>query len=386
MARLSEAVLRLAADLRRAGARVGPGEVAEALRALERVGLADRARVAAALRCTLARAPEAWEAFPELFARHFRAPAAGAAPPPLPEEPPLDVPPAELALAPEAVPAAGQPEARGLYRPDAVARGQPTTQHAPLAYSPHPGPRRAAWDPAAGRAHPGYAEAARRVARRLTGRRARRLEPARRGTRPDLRRLLRAALSLGGEPLRLRFLRRRPRPDRLVLLCDVSGSMSLFGRVLLRFAHAIQQELPRDVEVFAFSTSLLRVTPYLRQAEADRALREAAQAAADWGGGTRIAECVELWCRRYGPWLGGRHTVVLLLSDGVDMGERRRLEEALRRLRRHCRRLIWLNPLLGDARYWPLVRKLLGAPLPGVDAVVPAHSPEALVELDRHLG
>lgn len=387
MARLSEAVLRLAADLRRAGARTGPGEVAEALQALERVGVADRGQVFAALRCTLARDPDAWEAFPELFERHFRPrPPSGSVPPPPREDPDEEPVPTELVLAPpDASASAGQGDERGLYHPDAVMQGQPSAAQSPGSYSPYPGYRRGAWDPAAGPHHPAYAEIARRVARRLDGRPSRRYVAAAHGPRPDLRRLLRGALALGGEPLRLRFRRRKRRPDRVVVLCDVSGSMSLFGRVLMRFAHALQQVLPREVEVFVFSTSLLRVTPYLRQAEVDRALRQAAEVAADWGGGTRIADCVDQWCRRYASWLGGPHTVILLLSDGVDMGDRRRLEAALRRLRRHCRRLLWLNPLLGDARYWPLVRKQLVSPLPGVDAMLPAHSPEALGELERHL-
>lgn len=373
MAGLSERVLRLAADLRRLGSRIGPGEVAEALAAVERVGVGRREHVRAALRCTLARDPAAWGAFDALFARHF-----GGAPP---------------AGGPQA--ATVDPSPAGGAPPGQAAPGRPGRQEAGTSgpalrdlrvpgYSPQPAGG-AGWDPAGAPGGAAYAEAARRVARRLLRRPSRRYRPARRGRVPDLRRLLRRGLQWGGEPLRWPWRRRRPHPARIVLLCDVSGSMQPFGRALMRFAYALHRVLPRRVEVFAFSTSLVRISAYLRGGDPDRALRRAAAAVDDWGGGTQIARCLLQWCRRYGAPLGGGRTTVVLLSDGLDMGDRGRLEQATLRLRRHCRRLIWLNPLLSDPRYRPLARRWFAGPLPGVDAVLAAHDAEGFAGLARYL-
>lgn len=222
------------------------------------------------------------------------------------------------------------------------------------------------------------------MARALAAHPSRRFRPARRGSRLDLRASMRQSLRDGGEPLRLRFRARKPDPGRIVVLCDVSGSMEPYSRVLLRFVHALERRLPRRVEAFAFSTSYLRLAPFLRTADVDHAFRRAVAAAADWGGGTRIGECLERWLREYGEVLGGRRTTVLVLSDGLDMGEPERLREALRRLRRRCGRLLWLNPLAGDPRYRPLARGMRAA-LPYVDALVPASGLDHLSRLGEHL-
>lgn len=226
--------------------------------------------------------------------------------------------------------------------------------------------------------------AAERLARRLALRRSRRYAPARRGPKLDLRRTLRASLRAGGEAVRLYRRHRRPRLWRLVALCDVSGSMDTCARLLLRFAHALHHVAPQRVEVFAFSTALSRITPYLRRRSPGEALEQAVAALPDWGGGTRIGECFEAWCRRYGGRLLGRGTVLVVLSDGLDMGQVQPLQRALERMRRGCRRLIWLNPLASDPSYRPLARGMRAA-LPYLDALLPAGDAASLERLERYL-
>lgn len=378
MASLSARVLQLAVDLRARGWGLGPGEVADALAALESVGVGDRGRVRAALRCTLARHPDALAAFDQLFDRHFGRPG---------RRPGAARVRAQADGAEDREP--GPPQSRSLAARDAaLAEGNGRPDPAGVAwraYSPDPLGRRAEWtpvDPSQGRA---LRDIARRIARRLTAAPSRRHVPARRGPRLDLRRSLRRSLRHGGEPVQLLRRRRKERLARLVVLCDVSGSMESFARLLLQFVHAVQQAAPRRVEAFAFSTSLIRITPYLRQADVNRALRLAVAAARDWGGGTRIGESLAVWCRLYGGALLGPRTAVLVLSDGLDVGEPELLRQALRRLRAGCRRLIWLNPLAGDPRYRPLAQGMRVA-LPFLDALLPAHDLASLAAIERHLG
>jgi uncharacterized protein with von Willebrand factor type A (vWA) domain len=211
-------------------------------------------------------------------------------------------------------------------------------------------------------------------------RRTRRRVPDRGGGLLDLRRTLRASLRHGGEPLRLLRRTRKERPRPLVLLCDVSGSMERYARVLLQVAWALRRRgAPRRarVEAFAFATRLTRLTRLLDERSAQRALRAAADAAQDWGGGTRIGATLKvfnyLWARRV---LGGGATVVIV-SDGCDRGDPALLAAQMARLRRSCRRLLWLNPLLGDPAYAPRVRGMAAA-LPYVDDFLPAHSLESV--------
>jgi uncharacterized protein with von Willebrand factor type A (vWA) domain len=178
--------------------------------------------------------------------------------------------------------------------------------------------------------------------------------------------------------------RRKERLARLVVICDVSGSMEAYSRLLLQFIHAVQQTAPRRIEAFAFSTSLVRITPFLRDGDVNRALRLAVAASRDWGGGTRIGESLAAWCRRYGTALLGSRTAILILSDGLDMGEPELLRRTLGRLRAGCRRLIWLNPLAGDPRYQPLAQGMRTA-LPFLDALLPARDLLSLAAVERHL-
>src|SRR5205085_562906 len=160
---------------------------------------------------------------------------------------------------------------------------------------------------------------ARRIARRLAARPSRRWKPAQKGARVDLRRTMRRAPSAGGELIDLRFRRRKLRKTRIVALCDVSGSMDLYSRLLLQFLFALQGSTAR-VESFVFSTSLRRVTDALRGGDYGDALARLSAEAHDWSGGTRIGECLAAFNAEWRELVDGR-TVVVILSDGWDTGD-----------------------------------------------------------------
>jgi uncharacterized protein len=203
------------------------------------------------------------------------------------------------------------------------------------------------------------------------------------GPRIDLRRARAASLRTGGDVVKLPRLKRRVRRRPIVLLCDVSGSMERYSRMLLHFSHALGRR-HLSVEAFVFSTTLTRITNELRTRGLDAAVAGASRAVPDWSGGTRIGESLrtlhQRWMRRVlhgGP-------VVLLISDGWDRGDPELLRQQVARLQRSCHRLIWLNPLLGTADYAPLTRGLQAA-LPYVDDFLPARTLTNLVDLSVHL-
>jgi uncharacterized protein with von Willebrand factor type A (vWA) domain len=210
----------------------------------------------------------------------------------------------------------------------------------------------------------------------------RRFAPDPRGARADLRATLRAALRSGGL-IELKRRDRRRRPPPLVILCDISGSMSRYSRVFLHFMHAVTNDRDR-VFTFVFGTRLTNITRYLRHRDVDLALDRVAEAVIDWSGGTRIGHAIEdfnrLWSRR----VLGQGAIVLLITDGLDRDAGAGLAPAMDRLHRSCRRLIWLNPLL---RYEGFEPRSLGmkAILPHVDEFRPVHNLESLEDLVRTL-
>ncbi|HEU4563497.1 MAG TPA: VWA domain-containing protein, partial [Gemmatimonadaceae bacterium] len=175
---------------------------------------------------------------------------------------------------------------------------------------------------------------------------------------------------------------RKRRKVKLVVLCDVSGSMELYARFLLQLLFALQHAFAR-VESFAFGTHLARISEELRAGSYREALARLAGAPGGWSGGTRIgaslAEFLAAW-----PRLVDRRTVVIILSDGWDTGDPALLADTVRELRRRAGRLVWLNPLLGNPGYRPLARGMQAA-LPHVDVFAPAHDVASLVALGRHL-
>jgi hypothetical protein len=200
----------------------------------------------------------------------------------------------------------------------------------------------------------------------------RRTEPAGEGARVDLRATLRRLAHPAGAlaPLARRRPRRRPPP--LVVLCDISGSMDRYARMLLHFLHAITNDRHR-VHVLLFGTRLTPVTRHLRHRDVDVALSRVAAAVSDWAGGTRIGACLAEFNRRWSRRLLGQNAVLLLISDGLDADAGEGLAFEMERLAKSCRRLVWLNPLL---RYEGFEAKPAGirAMLPYVDEFRPAHN------------
>lgn len=212
----------------------------------------------------------------------------------------------------------------------------------------------------------------------------RRFERSHAGARADLRATLRAALRSGSDTIPLKWKRRKRRHPPLVILCDISGSMSRYSRLVLHFMHAITNDRDR-VHSFVFGTRLSNVTRYLRNSDVDLALEKAGEVVDDWAGGTRIGACLNEFNRVWGRRVLGQGAVVLLITDGLDREGAEGLTEEMDRLHRSCRRLIWLNPLLRYDAYAP---KSTGAKaiLPHVDEFRPVHSLNSLQDLADVLG
>jgi len=216
---------------------------------------------------------------------------------------------------------------------------------------------------------------------RVAERRTRRLRPSGSG-RIDLRRSARHAIRSSGELMTL--FRRKPRVRRrpLVLICDVSGSMERYSRLLMIFAHAIARR--EDLEAFVFSTRLTRITRLLRHRDLDRALDLVSKGVHDFSGGTRIGDALGDFNRHWARRVLGHGAVVIIVSDGWDRGDPSHLSAELVHLRRSAHRLIWLNPLLGSEGYEPLTRGMVAA-LPHCDDFLTAHNVQALDDLGRLL-
>lgn len=226
-----------------------------------------------------------------------------------------------------------------------------------------------------------FAEARRLMADlRVAGapRRSRRRRPARRG-RPDVRRTVRTALRTGGEAVQRAHTGPSTRPRRVVLLCDVSGSMEPYARALVRFLHTAVVARSR-VEAFALGTRLTRITRELSSRDPDRALARAAASVTDWSGGTRLGEGLRAFNDGWGVRGLARGAVVVVLSDGWDRGDPEVLAEQMSRLQRVAFRVVWVNPLKATPDYAPLARGMAAA-LPFVDEFVEGHSLSALEDL-----
>jgi hypothetical protein len=213
--------------------------------------------------------------------------------------------------------------------------------------------------------------------------RTRRLVPDARGRRVDLRATLRASLRAGADIIPLRRRSQESRHPPLVVLCDISGSMSRYSRMFLHFLHAITNDRDR-VHTFVFGTRLTNITRHLRHRDVDVALAGVAAAVADWSGGTRIGASVKEFNLRWSRRVLGQNAVLLLITDGLDRDLGKDLGPEMERLHKSCRKLIWLNPLL---RYEGFEPRPLGVRvmLPHVDAFLPAHNIDSLIALGRAL-
>jgi uncharacterized protein with von Willebrand factor type A (vWA) domain len=214
---------------------------------------------------------------------------------------------------------------------------------------------------------------------RLTRRKA----PEKKGSYPDMRRIVRRNLKYGGELIELTWRENKRKPRPLVIICDISGSMSLYSRLLLHFVHTISNGL-MNVEAFVFGTRLTRITRQLKRRDVDDAVRDVSKSVQDWSGGTRIGDALHFFNHHWAKRVLGRGAVVLIISDGWDRGEAGVLSIEMDRLQHSCHRLIWLNPLLGSPDYRPLTIGMKTA-LPFVDNFLPAHNLNSLIDLGNLL-
>jgi uncharacterized protein with von Willebrand factor type A (vWA) domain len=222
-----------------------------------------------------------------------------------------------------------------------------------------------------------------RLARVMRARLVRREQVRRRGRRLDLRRTIHRNVSHGGTPVDLAWRRRKIKPLRLVVMLDASGSMSLYTAFFVHFLHGVVDAF-REAEAFVFHTRLAHVSASLRDRDVARAVDRLSLMAQGIGGGTRIGESLATFNRWHARRVINSRTAVMIVSDGYDTGAPELLADEMRRLRRRCRRIIWLNPLIGWRDYSPQARGMRAA-LPYVDLFAPAHNLESLAALEPYL-
>jgi uncharacterized protein len=373
-----ERVTAFCREARARGLPVTPAESIDAVRALEWIDVGDRTDLHLALRSLLATRRDDLALFDALFAEWWAALAAAPAAKPStrPEEP-------------------SRPRTASDARDDSGAAmltrwskaGDHVDDDDPIALAaPSLGESRTKKDFASFDAAEleEVERLTRHIARRLNARRSRRWKPAHggQGARVDLRRTIRLSLKTGGDIAELARRQRKRRRTKLVALCDVSGSMDLYSRFLLQFLYALQHAFTR-VETFAFSTRLVRISDALARDAYRSALDALSRADTGWSGGTKIGESIAEFVTGW-PRLIDRRTVVIVLSDGWDTGDPTALGESMYSIHRRAGRVVWLNPLLGNASYQPLTRGMQAA-LPHVDVFAAAHNLASLEALARHL-
>jgi len=354
----------LARALRVRGARVGVGEVLSATRCLEAVDPACREDVRLALRTVLCSQRADLPRFDEAFLAVF----GDGRPDGFPDSPLSELGAIEKAALP-----------RGGMADPGEDKPQPGAEPVPAAWSEiellatkdfaHYTPAESAL----------ARELIARLARRHPTRLSRRTRPTRRRSHiPDLRQTVHASLRTGGEPLHRRWRAPTSRPRPLVLVCDVSGSMAPYARMLMQYMHACVAAR-RRVEAFAFGTRLTRVTHELAGRDHDRALDRAAAVVTDFSGGTRIGAALADLNRTHGRRVG-RGAVVVILSDGWDRGDPEQLSAEMGRLRRASHQVVWLNPLAAHPDYEPLTRGMQAA-VPHTDRLLAGNSLASLQQL-----
>ncbi|RJF89824.1 VWA domain-containing protein [Oleomonas cavernae] len=369
--------------LRDNGFAVGLGETADALRLLAAADLGNRAALLAGLRALLASRRSDWEKFAALFdaywfARHLRDGARIADPRPRRGGPRM------MVTADDGPESGTDAILRTERRPDGEGDDAPAAGHERGGTSDQERLARTDFrhilDPVEReRVH----ALARRLAAAMRARLTRRHEVARNGSKIDLRRSLHRSVARGGLPLELVYRRRRTKPLKLVILLDASGSMSPYVTVFVRFMHGVLDSF-RQAAAFVFHTRLADVTDAMREKDPQRAVDRLGLMAQGVGGGTRIGACLATFNRWHAARIIHSRTAVLIVSDGYDTGEPAQLASEMAALRRRCRRIAWLNPMIGWHGYEPVAAGMRAA-LPYVDLFAPAHSIESLEALEPYL-
>jgi uncharacterized protein len=358
---------RFARALREREILVGPADEVDAVTALTLVDVSDRAEVRQALRVALKIRPRDSGVFDELFGRFWESD------------------PAEADSRRSSRPAA--PPAALLRRQGAAPGSEPGSPdlERDVAMGDLPGYSRDAllrkkpFEQCTESDLRAMERLLERAAYRLATCKSRRLVPTRGRGAVDPRRSFRKAVETDGEFLRLARRARAVEEPRLVVLCDTSGSMDAHTRFLLCFLLALKKAA-RRTEIFVFNTSLTRLTPWLSPARIGPTLERLAAEVPDWSGGTRIGESLAEFAARHSDEMVDGKTVVIVVSDGLDRGDTAVLSAAMRAIRTRARRVIWLNPLMGDPRYEPTARGMEAA-LPFVDLLASAHNLESLERL-----
>ncbi len=375
MSALPANIVHFARLLRRAGLPVGPAEVIAAGQALGQVEIGERTQVRAALRGLMVRRHEHLELFDRAFDLFWRDPNAAQQAMALAL---LDgTPPAE-----EQRPTPGSRRlAEALAPPRPQQRQQedaPPELDAVMTVSERERLQSMDFEQMSAEQVSSAKAEIHRLRLPLDLRRTRRLRPDARGQRMDLAATLRRSLRRGGEILDLSRSARTVRPPPLVVLCDISGSMARYAQVLLHFLHAVANDRDRDrVHVFLFGTRLSNITRQLRFRDPEVSFQMVSHAVPDWSGGTRIGEALAEFNRRWSRRVLGQGAVVLLVTDGLDRDGAAGLADEMDRLRRSCRRLIWLNPLLRWDGFQPKSGGIR-AMLPHVDEFRTVHSLDSL--------
>ena len=349
--------------LHEVGLEVGPGRVADALRALDAVDLARQEDVFFSLRQTLVSRRDELDLFDRAFSAWFlRAPV---------------LPPVRTRPAAETVTRVGESPSDRLRSQgeDEDADGDPLE----LGASGHELLREKDFAELTGdelrHVRVLIAQIARTRPKRLSRRRAADL----RGTSLDVRRMIRRSLRTGGDPVDRPLRARKDVPRKLVVLCDVSGSMDSYARALLLFLHAVVGT-GRGVEAFAFGTRLSRLTPELATRDPDAALDRCTEAVVDWGSGTRIGASLREFNEVYGKRALSRGAIVLIVSDGWEREDPDLVGREMAKLARAAYAVVWVNPLKGNPAYQPLAGGMRAA-LPYVDRFLPGHNLRSLEEL-----
>jgi uncharacterized protein len=353
----------LAASMRAGGARLGLGDVITAHRALAAVDASSRDQSFLALRTALCKRHSDLELFMAAFDATFGEPAES-------RREPVELPEAAKLV----VPRVGVPPAPGDHGPP-----PPMDAPVPAAWSEVELLRKRDFAELSDEERALAVRLVRQIALAGPMRRSRRTRPSRRrGDHPDLRRTVRSSLRYAGEPIERHWREPLVKPRPVVLVCDVSGSMDPYARMLLHYMQA-WVAARRRVEAFVFGTSLTRVTRELAGRDPDAAVARAAGAVSDWSGGTRIGASLGELNREHGRRIG-RGAVTIVLSDGWDRGDPDELGAEMARLARCSHSLIWLNPLRAHPGYEPLTRGMRAA-LPHVDHFLAGNSIASLEEL-----
>ena len=349
--------------LREVGIEVGPGRVADALRGLDSVGLERQDDVYWTLRQTLVSRPEDLESFDIAFNTWFLG---------------AEVTPLQSRMAEQKQ---GERRKGGEPGPGPEIDGGETSVGG---WNAEELLRTKDFGAMTADELAQASKLIRKIAAARPRRRTRRLRPDSKGTALDVRGLVRASLSTGGDPVERAFRSRGDAPRKLVLILDVSGSMDAYARAMLLYMHAARGAGSR-VEAFAFGTRLTRLTPELGSRDPETAFAAAAARVIDWSGGTRIGESLKAYNDEWGRRALTRGAVVVILSDGWELGDTQLVGREMERLARQAFAVVWVNPLKGHPEYEPQAGGMRAA-LPYVDRFLPGHNVASLEALGTVLG